>query len=249
MTSSETPMSIFRMTAVSVPRGAPRRALHRLTRAAGLTTAALTLSVLAACSRPAQPAGPTAAAEPTADHFVQGMQDYLAKRGDLCLAKNEWPIDLTQREIDAGARNALQMPVLERLGLASSTVAEVDVKDDNEVSHHMKVRRYALTESGKQFYVMREQPRPDGGKETRGDFCAAKLSLDKVVHWELGGEGKDRHAIVSYTYQVKAAPWTGDAELQKVFPVVAQVIRGAGSAQLQETFKKTETGWVAVDLL
>ncbi len=37
--------------------------------------------------------------------------------------------------------------------------------------------------------------------------------------------------------------------LQKVFPVVAQVIRGAGSAQLQETFKKTETGWVAVDLL
>ncbi|WP_377153106.1 hypothetical protein ACFJIX_17315 [Roseateles sp. UC29_93] len=234
-------MSIFRMSSASTP--------HRAVRAAGVVVAVLALSALSACSRSGEPSASTASAEPTADHFVAGMKDYLAKRGDLCLAKNEWPIDLTQREIDAGARNALQMPVLERLGLASSTVAEVDVKDDNEVSRHMKVRRYALTETGKQFYLTREQPRPDGGKETRGDFCAAKLSLDKVVHWELGGEGKDRHAIVSYTYQVKAAPWTGDAELQKVFPVVAQVIRGAGSAQLQETFKKTETGWVAVDLL
>lgn len=197
-------------------------------------------ATLAGCGRPA---------EPTAADVGAAMSAYLAQRGDLCLAKAQWPIDVTEREIRAGARNALQMPVLERLGLASSTVAEVDVKDDNEVSHHMKVRRYALTESGKQFYVMREQLRPDGGKETRGDFCAARLSLDKVVHWELGGEGKERHAIVSYTYQVKAAPWTGDAELQKVFPVVAQVIRGAGSAQLQETFKKTGTGWVAVDLL
>ena len=241
MLSSDFSMSIFRMSSASPP--------HRAVRAARVVVSVLALTALTACSRSGEPSASTASAEPTADHFVAGMQDYLAKRGDLCLAKNEWPIDLTQREIDAGARNALQMPVLERLGLASSTVAEVDVKDDNEVSHHMKVRRYALTESGKQFYVMREQLRPDGGKETRGDFCAARLSLDKVVHWELGGEGKERHAIVSYTYQVKAAPWTGDAELQKVFPVVAQVIRGAGSAQLQETFKKTGTGWVAVDLL
>ena len=241
MLSSDFSMSIFRMSSASPP--------HRAMRAARVVVSALALTALTACSRSGEPSASTASTEPTADHFVAGMQDYLAKRGDLCLAKNEWPIDLTQREIDAGARNALQMPVLERLGLASSTVAEVDVKDDNEVSHHMKVRRYALTETGKQFYVMREQLRPDGGKETRGDFCAARLSLDKVVHWELGGEGKERHAIVSYTNQVKAAPWTGDAELQKVLPVVAQVIRGAGSAQLQEKFKMTETGWVAVDLL
>ncbi len=159
-------------------------------RAAGVVVAVLALSALSACSRSGEPSASTASAEPTADHFVAGMKDYLAKRGDLCLAKNEWPIDLTQREIDAGARNALQMPVLERLGLASSTVAEVDVKDDNEVSHHMKVRRYALTETGKQFYLTREQPRPDGGKETRGDFCAAKLSLDKVVHWEARRRGQ-----------------------------------------------------------
>lgn len=210
----------------------------------GLVGASIAASLLAVSLT-----GCTRSTEPSADQLAAGMKDYLAKRGDLCLAKTDWPIDLTQHEIDSGARNALQLPVLERLGLASSTVAEVEVKDDNEVSHHMKVRRYALTDDGKHFFIMREQARPDGGKAMRGDFCAAKLSLDKVVRWDLSGTGKDRVAVVSYTYQVQAAPWTGDAELRKVFPVVAQVIQGAGSAQLQESFRQTEAGWVAVDLL
>jgi hypothetical protein len=195
---------------------------------------------LAACSR---------ATEPTAEALSAGLQTYLAQRGDLCLGKNDWPIDLTQREIDAGARNALQLPVLERLGLLRSTVAEVDVKDDNEVAHHMKVRRYALTDSGRSYYLEREQTQRDGHKIRRGDFCAAKLSLDKIVRWELKGEGAQRQALVSYTYRIQAAPWTADAEVQKVFPVVAGVVRGAGSAQLQEAFRPTEAGWVAVDLL
>lgn len=223
--------SRLHMTAAPSPRSAV---------SPGLVASLLAVIALAGCAR---------SSEPSADQFAAGLTAYLAQRGDLCLAKTDWPIDLTQHEIDSGARNALQLPVLERLRLVSSTVAEVDVKDDQEVPHHMKVRRYALTDSGRQFFITREQPRPDGGKERRGDFCAAKLSLDKVVRWDLTGTGKDRVAVVSYTYQVQAAPWTADAELRKVFPVVANVIQGAGSAQLQERFRQTETGWVAVDLL
>ncbi|KAI1698964.1 hypothetical protein Ddc_18819 [Ditylenchus destructor] len=139
----------------------------------GLVGASIAASLLAVSLT-----GCTRSTEPSADQLAAGMKDYLAKRGDLCLAKTDWPIDLTQHEIDSGARNALQLPV----------------------------RRYALTDDGKHFFIMREQARPDGGKAMRGDFCAAKLSLDKV----------------------QAAPWTGDAELRKVFPVVAQVIQGAG---------------------
>lgn len=213
--------------------------LRRTAVSIGLIASALVLNALSGCAR--SPA-------PSSDQFAAALKDYLAQRGDLCLAKTDWPIDLTQHEIDTGARNALQLPVLERLGLASSTVAEVDVQDDQAVSHRMKVRRYALTEAGRQFYLTRERATPGGGRQTVGDFCAARLSLDRVVHWELAGEGRDRLATVSYTYQVKAAPWTADAEVQRVFPVVAQVIRGAGSAQLQERFRPTATGWVAVDL-
>ena len=245
-------MSLVRMSLASLSLARMSRSLFPLLRmnalparriavSMGLLGGALAVAALATgCAR---------STEPTADQFAAGLKDYLAQRGDLCLAKTDWPIDLTQHEIDSGARNALQLPVLERLQLVSSTVAEVDVKDDNEVLHHMKVRRYALTDSGKQFFITREQPRAGGGKERRGDFCAAKLSLDKVVRWDLTGTGQDRVAVVSYTYQVQAAPWTGDAELRKVFPVVANVIQGAGSAQLQESFRQTPTGWVAVDLL
>ena len=172
------------------------------------------------------------------------LHTYLAARGDLCLAKSTWPIDLTQHEIDSGARNALQLPVLERLGLASSTVAEVDL-DDEGTPHHVKVRRYALTDAGRTFYIARSSG--DGAR--RGDFCAARLSLDRIVGWELHGSGAGQQAVVTYTYRVDAAPWTKDAEVQKVFPMVAGVIRGVGTAQLQETFVRRDAGWIAVDLL
>ncbi|MEP7102598.1 MAG: hypothetical protein ABI781_18945 [Burkholderiales bacterium] len=200
-----------------------------------LAAVALTgLAGLGACTRHV---------EPDAQVLGTAMQTYLAQRGDLCLAKTNWPIDLTQHEIDSGARNALQLPVLERLGLVDSSVAEIDV-DDEGTLHHMKVRRYALTDAGRKFYLVR------GGKQgaAAGDFCAAHLSLDRVVGWELRGSGAQRQAVVSYTYRVDVAPWTRDAEVQKVFPVVAGVIRGAGSAQLQQTFAFSDAGWVAVDL-
>ena len=92
MLSSDFSMSIFRMSSASPP--------HRAMRAARVVVSALALTALTACSRSGEPSASTASTEPTADHFVAGMQDYLATRGDLCLAKNEWPIDLTPREID-----------------------------------------------------------------------------------------------------------------------------------------------------
>jgi hypothetical protein len=195
-----------------------------------LFAATLALAGLAAC---------THRDEPDATTLGAAMNTYLAKRGDLCLAKSAWPIDVTQAEVDHGGRNALQMPVLERLGLVASTVAEIDV-DDEGAKHHMKVRRYALTDSGRKFYVAREAK--------GSDFCAAHLSLDKIVGWNVQKDGDKRQAIVTYTYHVDAAPWTKDAEVQKVFPMVAGVLRGDGTAHLQETFALGDAGWVAVDL-
>jgi hypothetical protein len=212
----------------------------------------VTLAGLVACSH---------TTEPNVDAFVTPMHDYLATHGDLCLAKNTWPIDVTQHEVDVGARNALQMPVLEKLGLVSSSVAEIDV-DDEGTAHHMKVRRYALTGAGQKFYLVRASSKNEGSTKgstegasqtaqsavTSGDFCAARLSLDHIVSSNLQQNGNAQQAVVTYTYQVAAAPWTQDAEVQKVFPVVAKVVHGAGSAQLQETFTMTKNGWVAVDL-
>ena len=185
---------------------------------------------------------------PDASTFQRPMSDYLAARGRLCLAKTAWPIDVTQHEVDIGARNALQMPVLERLGLVSSSVAEIDV-DDEGTLHHMKVRRFALTDAGRPWYVARTPlARP---ALPVSDFCAATLSLDRVVAWDVqksAGHSPDR-AVVTYTYKVDAAPWTADAGVQKVFPMVAGIVHGAGKTELQESFVRTsDRGWVAVDL-
>ncbi|HEY4956346.1 MAG TPA: hypothetical protein VII31_00905 [Caldimonas sp.] len=180
--------------------------------------------------------------------FSEPMKTYLAARGQLCLAKSVWPIDVTQHEIDVGGRNALQMPVLERLGLVSSTVAEVDV-DDEGTLHHMEVRRFALTEAGRSSYIARV-PSAATRRAAKADFCAARLMLDRVVGMELKPpqNGEPERAVVTYTYRVDAAPWTSDAEAQRVFPMVAGVIRGAGKAELQEAFVRTDAGWIAVDL-
>jgi hypothetical protein len=186
------------------------------------------------------------------ENMTAGMHAYLAKRGDLCLAKSNWPIDVTQREFDAGARNAVQMPVLEKIGLVKSSEALTALKDaDTGSSASIKVKRYDLTDAGRKYYLTREMrgQAADGHGKAQGDFCVAKLSLDKVVGWEAGSAGQGvNEAVVTYTYKVDAAPWTGDPEVQKVLPMVARIVRGAGFEQLKETFRKTDQGWVAVDL-
>ena len=185
------------------------------------------------------------------ENLTTGMEAYLAKRGDLCLAKNVWPIDVTQREIDAGGRNAIQMPILEKMGLVSYSVATVRATADG-VSADIKVRRYDLTDEGKKYYLHKEMRsiKSDGDiKIQQGDLCAAKLTLDKVVGWEVSKtSGNEKMVVVNYTYKADAAPWTKDIDVQHVFPMVDRIVKGAGTMQLQESFKLTPDGWVAVDL-
>lgn len=189
---------------------------------------AVALAVLAGCG-PQQP-------EANLQNLTAAMNAYLAKKGDLCLGKTRWPIDVPQREAGTRARNAVQMPVLEHLGLVSASAAKVKDAKEGEQPAEIAVTRYALTEEGRKYFHPRE---------TQGDFCAAHLALDKIVGWEARKDEKDASAVVvTYTYKIDAAPWTGDADVQKVFPMVDRVVRGAGTMQLKQNFKRTQTGWV-----
>ena len=183
---------------------------------------------------------PTRASRET---FTNGMLSYLAVRGDLCLGK-EFPIDVTERERQAGARNAVQMPVLEGLGLVSSSAAMGQINtEDGPVA--VPVTRYQLTSTGRQYYLERSLSNNQG---RHGDLCVAKLSLDKVVSFQVDTQTQGRTAIVNYTYRVKAAPWTQAPEVKAVFPAVSRVLAGVGSATLQEGFTLTDKGWVPNDI-
>ena len=215
-------------------------------RCARLCSLLLAVLALGACHR----APKRDAKAATIENFRSGMLAYLKARGDLCLGK-EFPIDVSELEMQTGSRNALQMPVLEQAGLVRSNEATGQITtEDGPVP--TKVRRYHLTDAGQHYYLSRPVPGEvsrDGRNIVRSDLCAAKLSLGKIVSFESSGPSDHPTALVSYTYQVDPAPWARQPDVQQVFPAVAHVIAGQGTAQLEEGFTLTESGWVANELL
>ncbi|HMH88971.1 MAG TPA: hypothetical protein VK523_10010 [Steroidobacteraceae bacterium] len=195
---------------------------------------ALTLTGLAACG---------SRTEANRDTLTQAMNGYLSKHGDLCLGKNDWPIEVSAQEFQDNGRNAIQLPVLEKLGVVRSTAVSAD-EHSQQGAAAFAARRYELTEDGKKYYLKREVA---GTHARPADFCAAKLSLDKIVGWEVHKNGAQSEAVVTYTYRVNAAPWAQDPDAQRVFPAVARVLSGAGKAQLREVFTLTGQGWAAKD--
>lgn len=193
-----------------------------------LALGTVALAVLAGCG-PQQP-------EANLQNLTVAMNAYLARKGDLCLGKTRWPIDVPQREVGTRARNAVQMPVLEHAGLVSASTAQIEDSKEGEQPAQITVTRYTLTDEGRKYFHTRE---------TQSDFCAAHLTLDKVVGWEARKDDKDTSAVVvTYTYRIDPAPWTGNADVQKAFPMVERMVRGAGTMQLKQNFRRTETGWV-----
>jgi hypothetical protein len=187
-------------------------------------------------------------ADTSREDFTRGMQAYLAKRGDLCIGRPSWPIDITEGT-NIGS-DALQLPVLERLGLVTSAVLPVRVGGE---ATPFNARRYRLTAAGRERYLDRGTRRPiapdEPGAAQRADFCVAKLGLDRVESWEVQPGAAPTSAMVSYTYTVDAPAWTADPGFQKVFPAVARVVGGAGTAQLVEGFSLRPEGWTANELV
>ncbi|MDH6166465.1 hypothetical protein M2282_001612 [Variovorax boronicumulans] len=179
---------------------------------------------------------------PTAENLAAPLDDYLAQRGDLCLAMFDWPIDLTEAEAGSGARHAIQFPVMEQLGLVHSTIVAASKSSENPDG---AVKRFELTEAGRKFY----KPRPSTAQGTAhaNDFCVAHLKREKIVDVKV--DASDAHhpmAVVSYTYQIDPAPWMQNADAQRVFPMIARIANGAGGKlQLRQGFTLGDKGWVA----
>lgn len=195
------------------------------------------LSLLPACDRN------DARAAATNENFKAALEEFLATRGDVCLALFDWPIDLTPSEAGAGSRHAVQFPVFEKLGLVASSMVAVAKTAENPQG---VVKRYALTDEGRKYYKPHAYT-SRGGAEHPNDFCVAQIKLDKVESWQLDQhDARHPSAVVSYSYRVEPAPWLQDADAQRVLPMVARVINGAeGHLQLRQGFTLGEHGWVA----
>ena len=184
-----------------------------------------------------------AGAGPNQSAMSQAVKKYLNEHGDLCVGKSNWPRTVTEQDRQAGSNDALQMPVLERLGLVESAPAAAS----DAVG---PARRYTLTPKGRQFYVQKKVTvlgAHDRPVERDADFCVARLSLDKVVKWSSPEEAHGHvETMVSYTYKIKPADWMVDPEARKVFPVVDRIIRGEGKALMTATLQAQNGKWVPV---
>ena len=186
--------------------------------------------------------------EANAATFTRGVEDYLERRGDLCLGLRSWPIDVpADSKI---VKDVVQLPTLERLGvLKSSVIAE----RRGGVATPFSLRRYQLTAEGRAHYIDRETRLPtspeDPRASARADFCVVRLTLGKVTKWEVEKGGPAETAVVSYTYAVEAPPWVRDMGFEKAFPAVARLVTGAGAAELVEGFTLTPSGWTANELV
>ena len=180
-------------------------------------------------------------AAPSQKSLKPAVRKYLEEKGNFCLGKFEWPIAVSEEDRKTGTNNALQMPVLEKLGL----VVVSDSPGDPSIQN------YSLTEEGQKYYLTRQTITVNSaGQKIRhpGDLCPAKLELDKVVAWDPPSvvDGKTQ-TTVKYTYRiVKAADWTQDPEVRKVFPMIARIIDNAGNQQLMQLFAWSDHGWVAL---
>lgn len=197
-------------------------------RFAGAACLLVLLATLAGCDN-------EAARFPNEANFTATTRDYLAQRGHVCLAKYSWPITVA-----AGSRepDAQQMPVLEKLGMVTGK----DVA---------AAREYALTEAGRQHYL--QVPvviRTTTQTVTHpGDFCAATLSLDRLIGWDppQTREGRTTTSLL-FTYRIATDAWADRPEVLQAFPLLARAIQREGTMQVRLGVHLTPRGWVADEL-
>ena len=189
---------------------------------------------------------------PNKDTLAKAMNAHLTERGDFCLGKFNWPIEVSDKDAEKPTRESVQMPVLQRLGLVLGSETTIKVKvEDSDTVEMLPGKRYDLTESGKKYYLQKELLSAGSNGEKivhRGDFCAGKLSLDKITKWDQPTMvGENYETTVTYTYKMATADWTKDPEIQRVFPMLDRLVKGQSNMLLQQHFRLVGKSWVAID--
>ena len=171
--------------------------------------------------------------------LTRAVTHYLSEHGDLCIGKFTWPRVVTPQDVQARTNDAVQLPVLERLGLVASAAPP-----DGSGT------RYTLTDKGRQYYLRRRRitlGAHDLPVEHDEDLCLAHLSLDKVIKWSPPEEAHGHlETVVRYTYHVKPVDWMSDPQARQAFPVVDRIIRNEGSLLMSVNVQLQDGQWKPV---
>lgn len=212
------------------------------------TALLLVLSTLAcACSLASAATDNT---DPTRKALTTALKSFLAQRGEVCVAKYDWPIDVSARDVAAETRDAVQMPVMEQQGLVKSSAGYVVYKTEGKPEENVPTTRYELTELGRSFYKAREtvsHPHTGQNLAHHADLCAGHLDLDTIVQADVpvGADGAMHTASVSYLYRFTPEAWVKNDQIRRVFPMLDTLIKGQGTRPMTQQFHFDGHAWVA----
>jgi hypothetical protein len=191
------------------------------------------------------------ALQPTRANFTAAVEDYLAQRGHLCVAKYDWPIAVTRADQQAHTPDAQQMPALETLGLVTGRDLPVPPSGSGTAAA-MPARVYDLTAEGRKYYL--QVPvvvaTPTQHVTHPADLCVARLALDRVLGWEkpLTIAGRSVSSVLFSYRIIDPAPWLASEDARRAFPTAMRAIANAGTLQLRLGVHLTPHGWVADEL-
>jgi len=195
-------------------------------------------------------AGQAGSVQPSSRQLGRAATQFLADHGDLCMAKYTWPRDVTPADREAHTNDAVQLPVLERLGLVESMLIPAPAAVGATSDAPEPARRFSLTAKGQQYYLRKKHTTLDVHGQPvdhDADFCLAHLTLDKVVKWTPPEAVHGQlETLVHYTYHVMPVQWMTDPEARKVFPVADRIIRGQGNMLMSVTVRLEGGKWVPV---
>jgi hypothetical protein len=192
---------------------------------------------------------PSVPSEPDRRALTHAVNEYLVDHGDLCIGKFSWPRVVTPEDRENHSNDAVQLPVLEQLGLVESTEVPSPAPEGatTDAPQAEPARSYSLTAKGRRYYLQKKHITlgiHDQAVQHDADLCVARLKLDKVVKWTppevVHGQVE---TVVRYTYHVKPVDWMADPRAREVFPVVDRIIRGEGSLLMTVTVQRQDDHW------
>jgi hypothetical protein len=183
--------------------------------------------------------------KPSNANFTIAINQYLAKRDDACSSLGQTlPVNVTIPEQKDQYGIGPQLAALEEAGLVRSINTTAAVHGMLEALQGSRppqpVRRYELTDQGKQYY--RQVPAPFG---QNGIFCYGQETVDSIIKWtEPGTMEGATISEVTYTYKIaNLAPWARRPDVQQVFPDLRQTLNGASKANEIVGLQLTNKGW------
>jgi len=188
-------------------------------------------------------------------NLTQALQAFLVQHGDICLAKYDWPIDVSTRDIENHTRDSIQLPVMAQQGLVIARPGYVMWKNEAGEEERVSTTRYELTELGRRYFKTDHEAvlHPSGGPATvkRGDFCAGHLDVDSIVKLSEPqvGPGQQRTATVEYHYRFTPEPWVRNEQIRAIFPMIDKIIKEQDSLLMTQSFQYDGQRWVAVTTL